>query len=120
MLRLVDCRIAATSGHVAWAATKAAADGTGWLAGWLTLCTQCGGGGGGTGTGLERASATALLAPGTWRRSVVNSAMYAKWRCCLAVHGGEILCRAVSSGLWSVCSWNDRPSREKRKWRMAL
>ena len=31
MLRLLDCLIAAMSGHVAWASAKAAADGAGWL-----------------------------------------------------------------------------------------
>ena len=34
-----------------------------------------------TGGGLERASATTFSEPGVCLRSVVNSEMYARWRC---------------------------------------
>ena len=60
-------------------------------------------GGGGSG-GLERASATALSLPATWRMSVVYSAMSARCRCCHGVHGGDVRVRAVHRGLWSVQS----------------
>jgi hypothetical protein len=64
-------------------------------------------------------SATALLAPGVCRISVVNSVMYASWRCCLADHGGNTRPKAATSGLWSVITWNCRPSSIKRKCRRA-
>jgi hypothetical protein len=50
-------------------------------------------GGGGDGIdpdpGQLSALATALLAPGVCRISVVYSVMYASWRCCLADQGGD-------------------------------
>ncbi len=51
--------------------------------------------------------------------SLVNSAIYASWRHCLAVHGSVDRRTAVVSGLQSVNNVNRRPSSMKRKWRMA-
>jgi hypothetical protein len=69
--------------------------------------------------GRLSASATALLAPGVCRISVVYSVMYASWRCCLADHGGDTHPKAATSGLWSVTTWNCLPSSIKRKCRRA-
>jgi hypothetical protein len=59
-------------------------------------------GGGGDGAdhdpGRLSASATALLAPGVCRISLVNSVMYASWRCCLADHSGDTCPKAATSG----------------------
>jgi hypothetical protein len=49
--------------------------------------------------GRDSVSATTFATPATCRRSLVYSAMYARWRCCLAVHGSNTLCRALVSGL---------------------
>jgi hypothetical protein len=68
--------------------------------------------------GLERVSATTFSEPGVCLRSVVNSEMYARWRCWRADCGGETRVMAATSGLWSVRSWNRLPSNKKRKWRM--
>ena len=68
--------------------------------------------------GRERVSATVYLVPGTWMKSLVNSEMKARWRCCLADHGGEEQNRACVRGLWSVKMVNSQPSRRKRKLRM--
>ena len=51
------------------------------------------------GTGLERASATVFCDPGRCVSLLVNSEMKARWRCCLADQGGEVLKKAVVSGL---------------------
>jgi hypothetical protein len=48
--------------------------------------------------GRLSASATALLAPGVCRISVVYSVMYASWRCCLADQGGDTRPKAATSG----------------------
>ncbi len=71
-----------------------------------------------TGGGLERASATTFSEPGVCLRSVVNSEMYARWRCWRADCGGVTRVMAATSGLWSVRSWNCLPSNKNRKWRM--
>ena len=49
--------------------------------------------------GRERASATTFSEPGMWTILLVNSAMYAKWRVCLADHGREERNRVKVRGL---------------------
>ncbi len=71
-----------------------------------------------TGGGLERASVTTFSEPGVSLRSVVNSEMYARWRCWRADCGGVTQVMAATSGLWSVRSWNCLPSNKNLKWRM--
>jgi len=51
------------------------------------------------GTGLERAPATVFCDPGRCVSLLVNSEMKARWRCCLADQGGEVLNKAVVNGL---------------------
>ncbi len=60
--------------------------------------------------GLDSVSATTLSVPAMCWISLVNSAMYASWRHCLAVHGPIDRRMAVVSGLWSVYSVNRLPS----------
>ncbi len=54
--------------------------------------------------GLESASATTFSEPGVCLMLVVNSEMYAKWRCWRADCGGVTRTMAATSGLWSVRS----------------
>ena len=49
--------------------------------------------------GLERASATTFSEPGVCLRSVVNSEMYARWRCWRADCGGVTRTMAATRGL---------------------
>ena len=65
--------------------------------------------------GLDSVSATTLSVPAMCWISLVNSAMYASWRHCLAVHGSVDRRTAVVSGLWSVYSVNRLPSSMNRK-----
>ncbi len=65
--------------------------------------------------GLDSVSATTLSVPAMCWISLVNSAMYASWRLCLAVHGSVHRRTAVVSGLWSVYSVNCLPSSINRK-----
>ncbi len=51
------------------------------------------------GGGLESASATTISDPGVCLISVVNSEMYARWRCCRADCGGVTRTMAATSGL---------------------
>ncbi len=69
--------------------------------------------------GLDSVSATTLSEPAMCWISLVNSAMYASWRHCFAVHGSVDRRTAVVSGFWSVYSVNRIPSTMNRKWRLA-
>ncbi len=63
------------------------------------------------GGGRERASVTTFAGPVRYLRSEVNSAMAARWCCCLAEQGSETCVSAVTNGLQSVQSWKIHPSR---------
>ncbi len=71
---------------------------------WSVMAAQMAADPGGEAVGWDNASATTLDLPGTWSRSVVYSAMKASCLCWRPDHGGETLCRAATSGLWSVHS----------------
>ena len=67
----------------------------------------------------ESASAAVLVVPLIYLMSEVNWAMNSR---CLSRLGERFLDwveRAKVSGLWSVSTWNCRPSTKWRKWRMA-
>jgi hypothetical protein len=55
----------------------------------VLFCTDAATGGGGIADGRLSASAMTFLGPGTCRKSVVNSEMYANWRTCCADQGAD-------------------------------
>ncbi len=70
-------------------------------------------------SGLDSVSATTLSVPAMCWILLVNSAMYASWRHCLAFHGSVDRRPAVVSGLWSVYSVSRLPSSINRKSQIA-
>jgi hypothetical protein len=65
-------------------------------------------------------SAITFAGLGRHLRSEVNFAMAPRWLCCLADLGSETRVSAVTSGLWSVQSWNSRLSKKCLKCLMAV
>ncbi len=64
------------------------------------------------GEGRDKKSATTFLRPGRYNICIWNSEINANWRCCLGEIGTETRVKALTRGLWSVQSWNWRPSQK--------
>jgi hypothetical protein len=65
----------------------------------VLFCTGAVAGGGKIAGGRLRVSATTFLGPGTCRKSVVNSEMYANWRTCLVDQVADTRRMARVSGM---------------------
>ena len=61
---------------------------------------------------LERASATGLRLPGTWRRVQLYSDIAERCRCCLEDRGSDFLEKAWINGRWSVCMVKVTPCKK--------
>ncbi len=67
----------------------------------------------------DKKSETTFFNPGRYNICTLNSEMKAKWHCWRGEMGRETRVKAVTSGLWSVQSWKDRPSQKWWKCRIA-